>query len=133
MIGKLLERAGQNDFKKLLSPVINTRTDNLVLSGNVSDEMFEKFESIAFQNYSANKNPRVYAHSDYRDQIELSDILNENMVEYFHSEYSSSQAIEILGNSNVDDRTLFVADSKYKDELRRWIKNGEYRVSTLYE
>ena len=132
-IGKTLEHFGIKDFKKNSYTILDKNTDNLVISGEASEDMFEKFEKIAFKNYSQNNNVKTYAHSNHIHRIEDSEVLHENSVEILDSNYSSTQAIEILANSNMNDKPLFLTDKKYKQELRKWIEPGKQDIITLYE
>ena len=132
-VGRLLEERGFTDFPRRLSVLIDSSTDNLVLAGDIGSRTFEEFEHIAFENYNENQDLRVYAHSDYREEIEESDVLHEDRVSFFDSGYSSSTATDLLAESNQGDRSIFVADKEYRDDLRSWLKNGKMDIITVYE
>lgn len=130
--GKILEKTDTQDFSLESSNQVDRSADNLIISGKVSLNSFEEFEEIAFQNYATNNNLQIYAHDRYRELITNSDKLHSDVVNYFAESYSFSQIADILVDSKLSDRSIFVTNEKYKGMLRNSVGN-EDGIITIYE
>lgn len=124
-IGRLFERVGVKDLPQNFSRLSDTSDiDNIVITSDKDDQLFEEFEEIIHSTYSDNNLIGIYADPSYADLIEESDKIHEDVVNFFRYENGAptTQMADLLSES-ANERSLLIASKDYISEFRENVES----------
>ena len=119
-IGRVLEKWGKKDLPIHASALSDTSDiDSVTVTSTRDEELFKKFEDEVHSKYSEGVNVNLYADKAYKELLEESDKIHEDVVEFFEYENGSptTQIIDILTNTE-NQRNLIISSKDYLHEMR---------------
>lgn len=92
--------------------------DNIALMGD-SKVLYEDFSDTVFKNYSSNNNANIFAPEEYRELINESDVIHEDNVEFFEYDRPTSQAADLLAETEQGSKTIAFGPREYLEDLKK--------------
>lgn len=90
--------------------------DALILHGGEKDDSrYDIFEKAAFHLQASGKNPKMFVPEQYRQDIESSEVIHADTVEYFDAADSETELSQIYERFNGTGRVQITSDTEAMD------------------